>query len=64
MKELLDKEVVIIDKKEYVKVLNPKFTEAGNQPKYLYIPVEEYLSNREAYLTPFPQKMEAKGEPT
>ncbi len=60
MKELLDKEVVIIDRKEYVKVLNPKFTETGNQPKYLYIPVDEYLSNRQAYVTPSYQKMEAK----
>lgn len=62
MKELLDKEVVIIDKKEYVKVLNPKFTEAGSQPKYLYISVEEYLSNRQAYVTPSYQKIEAKSE--
>lgn len=62
MKELLDKEVVIIDRKEYVKVLNPKFTEPGNQPKYLYIPVEEYLSNKEAYLTPSYEKVEAKSE--
>lgn len=64
MKELLDKEVVIIDKKEYIKVLNPKFIEAESQPKYLYIPVEEYLSNREAYIIPSYQKMEAKSEPS
>ncbi len=62
MKELLDKEVVIIDKKEYVKVLNPKFIETGGQPKYLYVPVEEYLSNRQAYIIPSYQKMETKSE--
>jgi len=64
MKELLDKEVVIIDKKEYVKVLNPKYPGAESQPKYLYISVEEYLSNREAYIIPSYQKMEAKSEPS
>lgn len=51
-KELLDKEVVIIDKHEYVKVLNPKVSEGKDQPKYLYIPINEYLSNKGAYATP------------
>ncbi len=51
-KELLDKEVIIIDRHEYVKVTNPRATEGGNEPKYLYIPVEEYLSKKEAYTTP------------
>ena len=46
MKELLDKEVVIVDREEYVKVLNPRALEKGDQPKYLYIPVDEYLSKR------------------
>ncbi len=50
-KELLDKDVIIIDKEEYVKVLNPKASEGRDQPKYLYIPVNEYLSNREAFAT-------------
>lgn len=51
-KELLDKEVIIIDRHEYVKVTNPRATEGGNQPKYLYIPVEEYLSKKEVYTAP------------
>ncbi|OGP96467.1 MAG: hypothetical protein A2157_07825 [Deltaproteobacteria bacterium RBG_16_47_11] len=49
MKELLDKEVVIIDKAEYVKVLNPKASDGKGQPKYLYVPVKEYLSNKESF---------------
>ena len=52
MKELLDKEVIIIDKEEYVKVLNPKASEGKDQPKYLYVPVNEYLSKRETFTTP------------
>jgi hypothetical protein len=47
MKELLNKEVVIIDKEEYVKVLNPKASDGKDQPKYLYVPVQEYLSKKE-----------------
>jgi hypothetical protein len=61
-KELLDKEVVIIDKQEYVKVLNPRASEEKDQPKYLYIPVNEYLSNRGAYATPALRKEEFKKE--
>jgi hypothetical protein len=49
MKELLDKEVVIIDKAEYVKVLNPKASDGKDQPKYLYVPVHEYLSNKDTF---------------
>jgi len=49
MKELVDKEVVIIDKAEYVKVLNPKASDEKDQPKYLYVPVHEYLSNKETF---------------
>jgi hypothetical protein len=49
MKELLDKEVVIIDQEEYVKVLNPKAFEGKGQSKYLYIPVNEYLSKRDTF---------------
>jgi len=51
-KELVDKEIIIIDRHEYVKVLNPRVSEGGNQSKYLYIPVEEYLAKREAYAAP------------
>lgn len=57
MKELLDKEIVIIDKEEYVKVLNPRASEGKDQPKYLYVPVNEYLSKRETFATP-PVRME------
>jgi hypothetical protein len=57
MKELLDKEVVIIDKEEYVKVLNPKASEGKDQPKYLYVPVNEYLTKKEAFVTQ-PSRME------
>jgi hypothetical protein len=51
MKELLNKEVVIIDGEEYVKVTNPKISEATGQSPYLYIPVEEYLSRTETFVT-------------
>ncbi|MCX8118872.1 MAG: hypothetical protein N3G78_13215 [Desulfobacterota bacterium] len=51
-KDLLDKEVIIIDRREYVKIVNPHTQEGGNQPKYLYIPVEEYLANKEKYTVP------------
>ena len=50
-KELLDKEVVIIDREEYVKVTNPKARQAIGEPKYLYVPVNEYLSKKETYTT-------------
>jgi len=62
MKELLDKEVVIVDREEYVKVLNPRALEKGDQPKYLYIPVNEYLSKRESFTTPTIPKEESKKE--
>jgi hypothetical protein len=62
MKELLDKEVVILDGEEYVKVLNPKASEKGEQPLHLYIPVNEYLSKRESFTTPAIQKEEVKKE--
>jgi len=63
MKELLDKEVILIDKEEYVKVLNPRTTEGKDQPKYLYIPVNEYLSKRETFTTPPVRREEVKEEP-
>jgi hypothetical protein len=62
MKELLDKEVVILDREEYVKVLNPRSSEGKNQPKYLYIPVNEYLAKRESFTTPAIPKEEGKRE--
>jgi hypothetical protein len=62
MKELLDKEVIIIDKEEYVKVLNPRASEGKDQPKYLYVPVNEYLSKRETFATPTIRKEEVKKE--
>jgi hypothetical protein len=61
-KELIDKEVVIIDKVEYVKVLNPKASEGKDQPKYLYIPVNEYLSRKGEFVTPTLRQEEVKRE--
>jgi hypothetical protein len=63
MKELLDKEVVLIDKEEYVKVINPRASEGKDQPKYLYIPVNEYLSKKEAFTTAPMRSEEVKEEP-
>jgi len=50
-KELLNKEVVIIDGEEYVKIANPKVSEGIGQSPYLYIPVNEYLSRTETFVT-------------
>lgn len=47
-KDLVDKEVLIIDQREYVKVHNPRASEAG-QPKYLYVPVAEYLAKKDSW---------------
>jgi hypothetical protein len=60
MKELLDREVLIIDKQEYVKVYNPRASEGGDEPKYLYIPIDEYLSKRLTFATP---AIQAKKQP-
>jgi hypothetical protein len=62
-KELVDKEVVIIDKEEYIKVLNPRASEGKDQPKYLYIPVNEYLSKKETFITPPLRVEEVKKSP-
>ena len=62
MKELRDKEVVIIDREEYVKIPNPRAPEGGDQPKYLYVPVDEYLSKKETFATPFDRGEGAKKE--
>ncbi len=52
MKELLDKEVILIDQEEYVKTLNPRASEGKDQPKYLYVPVNDYLSKKETFIDP------------
>jgi hypothetical protein len=54
MKELLNKEVVLIDGEEYVKITNPKTAEATGQSTYLYVPVNEYLSKTETFDTSIP----------
>jgi hypothetical protein len=64
MEELFDKEVVIIDKEEYVKVLNPKTIDGKDQPKYLYVPVNEYLAKKETFTaTTTPMKGVRKESP-
>jgi len=60
-KELVNKEVVIIDGEEYVKVTNPKGSEGTGQPSYLYIPVKEYLSKKEMFATSIPSEGTKKG---
>jgi hypothetical protein len=60
--ELLDKEVVIIDREEYVKVLNSKVSEEEKQPKYLYIPIDEFLSKRNTFILPSTRTEETKKE--
>jgi len=62
LKELLDKEVIIVDGKEYVKVLNPTVGEGKDQPKYLYVPVDEYLSKRDSFTAPPIRKEELRKE--
>jgi len=54
MKELLNKEVVIIDGEEYVKITNAKGSEGTGQSPYLYVPVNEYLSKKETFVTSTP----------
>ena len=63
-KELVNKEVVIIDKLEYVKVVNPAVSEGASQPKYLYIPVDEYLAKKESFTTAVPRKEESRKDLT
>jgi len=62
MKELLDKEVVLIDQEEYVKVSNPKASEGSQQPKTLYIPVDEYLARRGDFTDPVARREEPAKE--
>jgi hypothetical protein len=60
MKELVDKEVVVIDKLEYVKVVNPAASEGTSQPRYLYIPVDEYLARKGIFTTATSREEEAR----
>jgi hypothetical protein len=62
LKELSDKEIIIVDKQEYVKVLNPNASGGKDQPKYLFIPIDEYLSKKETFTTPVIQREEPKKE--
>jgi hypothetical protein len=65
-KELVDKDVVLIDKQEYVKVVNPKASEGAGQAKYTYVPVKEYLAKKDSFILPgsskdeFPRMKEAE----
>jgi hypothetical protein len=63
-KELANTEVVIIDKEEYVKVYNPTVSGEGNQPKYLYVPVKEYLAKKEMYSSLSYRREGPKKEPS
>ena len=63
MKELVNREVVIIDGEEYVKVQNLDVSEKGEQTKYIYIPVKEYLSKRETAVASSVRKVEARQVP-
>ncbi len=60
VKALGDAEVVFIDQEEYVKVYNPVPSGGGSQSKYLYIPVKEYLANKEKYASLALRKEEPK----
>jgi len=62
-RELINKEVVIIDGEEYVKVVNPEVSQKGEQVKYLYVPVNEYLSKRETYVVSSARKEDPGREP-
>jgi hypothetical protein len=64
LKEFSDKEIIIVDNREYVKVLNPDASQGKDQPKYLFIPIEEYLSKKETFITPVIRKEEPKKELT
>jgi hypothetical protein len=65
MKELVNKEVLIIDGEEYVKVPNPRRSEGGGQSPYLYIPVDDYLSKKGTFAASIPPPGEReKGDST
>jgi hypothetical protein len=63
LKELSDKEVIVIDKEEYIKVHNPNASQGSSQAKYLYVPVREYLAKKEAYTPSIIRNEEPKGPP-
>ena len=63
MKELLNKEVIILEGEEYVKVVNPAFSSNLSQPKYLYIPVDRYLSEGSSYAASAPKEETKKDLP-
>lgn len=48
-KRVRQKEVVRIEKEVYVKVPNPEAQAENPYDRYLYVPVHEYLANRNAY---------------
>ena len=58
IKELVDKEVVIIDGREYIKVVNPKAGGGKDQPRNLYVPVDEYLAKRDTMTAVLPSSKE------
>jgi hypothetical protein len=62
MKEFLDKEVVIIDGEEYVKVVNPNPSGKLNDPKYQYVPIKDYLLKKGAFSPVLPQPGDSKHE--
>lgn len=61
-KELLDKEIIIIEGREYIKVVNENVSEGEKRSKSIYIPLDEYLSNRDRYKTPTIAKEKEKIE--
>jgi hypothetical protein len=63
-KALGDAEVVFIDKEEYVKIYNSVPSGEGSQSKYIYVPVKEYLANKEKYASNAYRKEEAKKGPS
>ncbi len=60
MKELVNKEVVLVDGEEYVKVPNPRRSEGEGQSPYLYIPVDDYLSKKGTFFASAPPSRETK----
>jgi hypothetical protein len=61
-KEFLDKEVVIVDREEYVKVFNPKISDNPSEPKFLYIPINEYLVKKGSYTPALSRPDDSKKE--
>jgi hypothetical protein len=61
-KELVDKEVILIDKEEYVKVINPEASQGPGQAKYIYVPAKEFLAKKNSYVLPSARKEERRKE--